>query len=426
MEPAGPLDGKAPTASAGRPLRPGDLDLSDPDLYVARGGAPHDYLAMLRREDPVHWQPPPETPRTRSPIERGYWVLTRHADCVAAARAPDLFSSSARGPFLFDLEEDGLTGVRCLLIGQDPPHHTRLRSRIEEELTPQRAKELEPGLRERIGALVGRVAPRGSGDLVGDLAAELPLLLLGELLGIPGPELARLRGWAMQLVGADDRELSRGADAMEAATQLWLGFHELGETQRQRPDTWLGRLAQTGIHGPGLSGTELDDLCLLLLVAAHEPLRHAATHVVRLLLEHPEPYARVRTDPDRHLPGVIEETLRYASPVLGCARTATADTEIGGRRIRAGDKVVLSYASANRDEAQFGDPMRFDPAREPNPHLGFGCGEHGCLGADLARMALGAFLREVLTRLPALEAAAPPRFQRSCVLAGIRELRVRW
>ncbi len=426
MEPAGPLGGDAPSAGGALPLRPGDLDLSDPDLYVAQGGPPHDYLAMLRREDPVHWQPAPQARKTRSPIERGYWVLTRYADCVGVARAPDLFSSSARGPFLFDLEEDGLVGVRCLLVGQDPPHHTRLRRRIAQGFTPQRVKELEPRLRDGVRELVGRVAPRGGGDFVGDLAAELPLLLVGELLEVPGSERERIRGWAMQLVGADEPELSDWADPMEAATQLWLAFHELGEAQRPRPETWLGRLAQAGAQGAGLSGTELDDLCILLLVAANEPMRHAATQIVRLLLQRPETYARVRTDPSRHLPGVIEETLRYASPVLGCARTATADTEIGGRRIRAGDKVFLCYASANRDEAQFTDPMRFDPSREPNPHLAFGCGEHACLGAGLARMALEVFLHEVLTRLPAMEAAAPPRFQRSCVLAGIRELRVRW
>lgn len=412
---------------ASGPPPAGALDLSDPDLYVEHGGAPHAYLAELRAGDPVHWAEPPVHASTAAPIHEGYWVVTRHADCVAALTRPSTFSSSRGGPVWWALDDDAQAGLRYALAAMDPPEHTRARDRIASRLGPLLGEGLEDALRAEARRLVAGLRDRRECDFARELAPALPGFALCELAGVPADERATFLTHARRLFGADDDPAPTPGAAQQAATELWLMLCDLAERQRDAPtSTLLGRcLEQARMDGP-LTDVELNNLFLMLVAAGLEAPTHAASHCIRLLLEHPAARDRVFENPDEALPGAIEETLRFASPRTAVGRCATTDVTLGDARIRAGQRLHLSLVSANHDEAVFDDPMHFDVTRDPNPHLAFGAGPHECLGAELARMQLRALLREVAVELPTLAFAGPPRIQRSHLVAGIRELPVRW
>jgi cytochrome P450 len=407
------------------PLRPGDLDLSDPDLFVANGGPPHEYLRVLRREAPVHWNPAPAEQKTFTQVKRGYWVLSRHEDVVNVSRNPKLFSSHEGGPYLWDMEGEALAGQRMTLVVMDPPQHVKYRRLVQRGFTPRMVEKLEPTIRKHARAVVDAVAAKGECDFVENLACELPLTLICELMGIPQTMRRQIFEWSNQLIGGDDPDMQAG-DPTATAMQMWMYSNQLAAEKKAKPDATLYSAYVNGsVEGEAISELELNNFFVLLCVAGNETTRNATSQFMRLMSEHPAQWELLKKDVDRYLPGAIEEVLRFAPPVMNFRRTALADTEIRGVRIAKGDKVYLSYPSANRDEEVFGPrAMEFDITRQENHHIAFGIGEHFCLGANLARMQLRSILREVATRLPDITLVGPPHFQRSNFIAGIKRMPV--
>jgi cytochrome P450 len=410
------------------PLRPGDLDLSDPDLYVAHAGPPHEYLQMLRREAPVSWNPAPAAAaQTMTPVKAGFWVLSKYEDVHAVSRNPKLFSSFEGGPFVWDMDEQGMAGQRLMLLVMDPPQHVKYRRLVQRGFTPRMVEKLEPSIRRHARVAVDRIAKKGECEFVEDLACELPLTLICELMGIPSDDRKQIFEWSNQLIGGDDPDMRVG-NPMAVAAQMWMYSNKLAAEKKAKPDeTLISAYVNGSVEGEAITEAEFNNFFLLLAVAGNETTRNATSQFVRLMHEHPDQWALLKSDVDRYLPGAIEEALRFAPPVLHFRRTALEDTALRGVQIRKGDKVYLSYPSVNRDEEIFGESsMRFDIARKENPHLSFGIGEHFCLGANLARMQLHAILREVATRLPDLALTAPPSLQRSSLIAGIKRMPVRF
>lgn len=404
--------------------RPGELNLFDPDTY--RLGAPHAYLRRLRREAPVCWHEKPGTEvRCISPLETGYWVLSRYQDVIDVSRNPRRFSSQVGTCFLMDPGPDALPGLQAMLVNMDPPSHVRYRRLVQRGFTPRMVADLEPRIRAHARRIVDNVARKGSCEFVTELACELPLVLICELMGIPEEDRKQIFDWSNALIGADDPYLNGGADTTQVSVQMWMYSNDLAAKKRANPDdTLISKYVNGDVEGAPISDFELNNFFVLLSVAGNETTRNATSQFMRLMSEHPDQFELLRSDLDRLLPGAIEEALRYASPVVSFRRTAMEDTEIRGVRIKKGDKVLLSYPSANRDEEVFDEPDRFDIRRSPNHHLAFGIGEHFCLGANFARMQLRCILREVISRLPDIHVVKPPRLQRSNLIAGITEMRV--
>lgn len=399
-------------------MKPGDLAICDVDNFD--DGFPHAYFEMLRREDPIHREP--------EPGGNGFWVVTRHADVIHISRNPRLFSSWEGGTNIRDADAEEIQQLRSMMLNMDPPQHVKYRRLVQKAFTPRVVAKLEPKIRREARGVVDRVAQKGECDFVRDVASELPLILICELMGVPAEDRQRIFDWSNQLIGFDDPEYQDSPDdGRKAAAELWMYAHRIAEEKRSRPDdTLLSRLVNGQVDGHQLSELEFNNFAVLLAVAGNETTRTMTTHGMRLLFENPEQRARLQGDVERILPSAIEEMLRMSPPVLHFRRTATADTEIRGRRIRRGEKVVMFYPSANRDEEVFDDPNRFDVARQPNQHLSFGIGEHYCLGANLARMTLHSIFREILTRLPDLEPAGEIRRLRGNFVDGVKSLPVRF
>jgi cholest-4-en-3-one 26-monooxygenase len=287
--------------------------------------------------------------------------------------------------------------------------------------------KLEPTIRRHARAVVDRIAKKGECEFVEDLACELPLTLICELMGVPQEMRKQIFDWSNALIGADDADMKSG-DPQATAMQMWMYCNTLVAEKRSKPDDALiSLLANGAVDGEALSDLELNNFFVLLSVAGNETTRNATSQFMRLMSEHPKQLALLQSDVDRYLPDAIEESLRFAPPVMQFRRTAMADTEIRGVRIAKGDKLYLSYPSANRDEDVFGETsMQFDITRQNNDHIAFGIGEHYCLGANFARMQLHCILRELLTRLPDIELVGAPAFQRSNFIAGIKRMPVKF
>jgi cytochrome P450 len=406
-------------------LRPGDLDLTDPDTFVE--GPPHDYLRMLRLEDPVSWNPAPPASGATMPVTRGLWVLSRYHDVVHASRTPRLFSTFEGTAFVGDPTEEVLPQLRAQLINMDPPQHHKYRRLVQRGFTPRMVKNIEPTIREHARRIVDAVAPRGRCEFVTELACELPLILICELMGIPPEDRRKIFDWSNHLIGSDDPEMSEGIDPTGAATQMWLYSNELAAKKRAHPDdTLISKYVNGEVDGERITEFEFNNFFLLLSVAGNETTRNATSHFIRVMDQHPDQFALLRSDVDRWLEPAIEEVLRFSPPVMAFRRTALEDTEIRGVSIAKGDKLYLSYPSANRDEEVFERPEEFDITREKNDHIAFGIGEHYCLGANLARMQLRAILREVVTRLKELRVVEPPSIQRSNLIHGIKSMWVEY
>lgn len=394
-----------------------DIDLLDPDLF--RTGGHHEAFQVLRREDPVHWQDEPDGP--------GFWSVTRHADLVTVNRDYETFSSSAQGTNIPDFGEEAAM-MRDLMLYMDPPRHTRYRLLVNKGFTPRMIGLLEDHLRAKARAIVDSVADRGECDFVIDIAAELPLQAIAELMGVPAEDRMKLFDWTNQLIGIDDPEFEGDRESgAAAATEVYLYANALAAERRDKPsDDIITKLLNAEVEGHKLNETEFDMFFLLLMVAGNETTRNATAHGMRALLDNPDQLAKLQAHPEL-LNSAIEEILRWATPVLHFRRTAMADYELGGKPIKAGDKVVFWHISANRDEAVFDDPFRFDIERSPNEHIAFGGGgPHHCLGANLARMELRLIFNEVLTRLPDIASAGDTEYLRSNFIGGIKHMPVKY
>ena len=384
------------------------IDLIDPAAYQ-RGGPPHEQFARLREREPVFRHP-------AGAGGPGFWAVTRHADVEQVSRNPGLFSSARRSALFAELPPELLRRQRLMMINTDPPAHTRLRRLVSRMFLPR----VVDGLRERVGRicaeLVEAAVRAGGAEFVADVAAPLPVYVLGELLGVPAAD----RAWLVSVAG----RLTAGSEA--AATQLYLYATELaGQRAAGAAGDLLSVLLAPDEQGESLSREEYLMFVLMLMIAGTETTTAAAAGGLLALLEHPDEWHRLRRHPEL-VATAAEELVRWTSPVNLFRRTATGDTELAGQPVAAGDKVVLFYSSANRDSTVFADPFRFDVGRDPNPHLGFGGGgPHFCLGRHLALLQLRALLATLVERAGVLVLDGPVRRVRSSFVNGIELLPVR-
>jgi cytochrome P450 len=436
--------------------RPDTEIVFDPATYAE--AVPFDALARLRRDRPVAWVE--EAPVLGWPAGPGFWLVLRHADVESVLRQPRLFSSWLGATQIRDpASPEALGYVRAMMLNMDPPEHARLRNLLGRSFTPRAVARLEERIRGHARALCERAfaGPGGELDFAKDVAADLPLLTLADVLGLPEQDRWLLFDWSNRVIGYQDLDYASSAEfdpsagtpmAAEAVAlrprpgpggrmpdprtragmpDLYAYAHLLAEAKRRHPgdDVMSILLAQVDDQGGRVSVEEFENMFWLFAVAGNETVRNGIPGGCAALLEHPEAQRQLRADGGL-MPGAVDEMLRWWTPVMTFRRTATADCELGGRSIRAGDKVVVSFTSANRDEAVFADPDAFDIRRRPNPHLVFGHGPHFCLGSHLARAQMRALFDEVLSRTSALALAGPPSYLRSNFQRGVKRLPVAW
>ncbi len=393
------------------------LDVSNPETF--ENGFPHDFFRRLRRDAPVCWH---EGDVHGGP---GYWIVSRHRDIRYVSKNPQLFASG-RGNLIEQRPDAEIDSIRSM-ITMDPPAHPRYRKLVSSGFTPATTARLEKKTRERVRAIIDSVAHKGECDFVTDIAAELPLQVIADLLGVPQDERHQLFEWSNKLLGSEDPEYGNDISvAMAAGIEMMQYAYKLGQHKIANPAADLATSMMTGeVDGEKIEMLEYGSFFLLLAIAGNETTRNLISHGLLLLLEHPDQAERLRAEPEL-LPSAIEEMLRFRAPVMYFRRTATQDVEVGGVPIKEGDKVTLWYPSANRDEDVFEDPDRFDIGRHPNEHLAFGHGQHFCLGAHLARMEIRVMFEELLRRLPDLERCGDVRMLRSHFIDGIKSIPVRF
>lgn len=402
-----------------------DVDLADHDNFVA--AVPHEMFALLRREDPVHWQAEPDGP--------GFWCITKHADITAVHRDWETFSSELGGTSLEDLEPDQIE-ARKSMLDMDPPRHNQLRAIINKGFTPRAVRAYEMKIRELFDRILDRALRLdGEFDFVAEVAAELPMRVFAEMLGAPQEDRRHIVELGDRLLGSSDpeyatpEELERNRHlpfSNPASLEMFEYGRRLAADRREHPrDDIVTQLVQAEVDGVPLTQQEFDTYFLLLATAGNETTRHTISHGLLALLEHPDQIERLRQHPEL-MPKAAEEMLRWATPVHHFRRTAARDVEFAGRRIRRGDKVTTWFTSGNRDEDAFAEPDAFDVGRDPNPHLTFGPGGvHFCLGAHLARLEVRIVFDELVPRLSRFELAGPPERLRSNFFNGIKRLPVR-
>jgi len=384
------------------------IDLTDSELY--RHGFPHDVFTHLRTAAPV-WRHP-DTPGTGR-LGGSFWVVSRHDDVQAVSRDPARFRSY-EGPSLPEMAPERRG---AMLVSMDPPDHTRLRKLVSAGFTPRMTALLDAQAREWAVAIVERALERGEGNFVQEVAYQLPMHMIADIVGIPHGD----RDWLFDLVNAllqsTDPQTRLGIPERAAIeADLFRYAHELGAEKRRHPadDVWTtlttAEIADADGSTTQLDEFELDLFFMVLTIAGSETTRSAIAAGLIALLEHPDQMERMRTDPSV-MPTAIDEILRWASPVAYFRRTAVEDTVIRGVEIPAGDRVSIWYPSANRDAAAFADPFTFDIARAPNPHVAFGGGGmHYCLGAHLAKREIRVMFEELLARVADIEVLGEPEY----------------
>jgi linalool 8-monooxygenase len=398
-------------------------DLKDPDLYVDQ--APHDVFRRLRQEQPVYWNPESDG--------SGFWALTRYADIVEVSKQPDLFSSAHEngGHRIFNENEVGLTGAGESAIGVpfislDPPSHNNYRKAIMPAVSPNRLAGIEERIAARCAELIGKIPLGETVDIVPLLSAPLPLLTLAELFDLPPEMWVKLYDWTNAFVGEDDPDFRQSPEAMNAIMGEFITFAQTMFTQRQGgTGSDLGTLlANMQVDGAPVSFREFLGNLILAFVGANETTRNSLSHSIAAFAANPQEWDRIRADRDL-LKTAVREMVRHASPVMHMRRTAMADTEIGGQAIAKGDKIVMWYIAANRDETVFPDPDRFDVGRGNIQHLGFGAGQHVCVGSRLAEMQLRVAFGLLAESVIRFEVTSPPRRFRSNFINGLKQLDVR-
>jgi cytochrome P450 len=328
---------------------------------------------------------------------------------------------------LREMPEDRVEAQREFLTGMEPGRHGKHRRLVAGTFAPKLVRALEPRLRAVVRRTLDAVGPRGACDFVTDVACELPVVAICELLGVPVEDRSKIVAWSNAMVGMDDPEYADDPSAGPlAAMQLAMYANELAELRRADPrDDIVSELLRAEVEGEQLTQAGFNAFVIILAVAGNETTRNLISAGLWLLCEHPAERSRLQADLSL-LPTAIDEMLRYHPPVLHFRRTATRDVELGGERIREGDKVTVWYVSANRDEAVFPDPDRFDVGRTPNDHLSFGFGPHYCLGAALAHLEARVMFEELFARFPDIALSGPPVRLRANHIHGIKHLPVRF
>jgi cholest-4-en-3-one 26-monooxygenase len=398
------------------------FDLTDPDINLA--GVPHDQFAALRRTAPVCWVE--QEPDARSGMEggTGYWAVTRHADVATVSKNSDIFSSWENGAIIrypANTARESVELTRVVIINQDAPEHTLTRRIISRGFTPRAVATLEEVMRERARRIVTDAVATGQGNFVEQVAAQLPLETIADMLGIPPEDRDKLFDWTNQMTASDDPDIAGDPQAASFEV-LTYAMQMAGERIDSPRDDIVTKLVHADKDGRGLTEDEFGFFVIALSVAGNETTRNAISHGMNAFFDNPgqwELWKRERPET------MVDEVIRWATPVTSFQRTALHDVELGGVQIRAGQRVGLFYASANYDEDVFTDPFTFDITRSPNPHLAFGGhGAHYCIGANLARMEIRFLFDELADLAPEITRTGPAIRLRSGWLNGIKSLPV--
>jgi cholest-4-en-3-one 26-monooxygenase len=399
-----------------------ERDLISASRY-AESGYPFEAWKRLRDQDPVHWVETLE----RKP----FWAITRHADITAISRNPKQFLNAPR---LTVGSNQGADLPVRMLLNMDPPEHHAYRSLVNKRFTPRALRGLSGQVDAIATSLIDAIADDGATgeiDFVERVSARLPIWVIAEMLGVPRSDWKMLFDWTNRTVGAGDAEFQSngmsGADTMnDAAREMFEYFATMADERRKRPtDDLASALTHAAIDGQSMPEYELLSYFFLLVVAGNETTRNATSGGLLALIEHPDELEKVRRDPDLIDP-MVEEILRWTSPVVHFCRTASEDVELHDQKIRAGDSLCLFYPSANRDERVFEHANAFRAERYPNRHIAFGVGEHFCLGAHVARLELRVLFRRLIERVARIELAGDIVRLRSSVIGGIKHMPIRY
>ena len=395
-----------------------DIDLYSPDTYVA--GMPHDQFEVLRATAPVYHHPDPQLPA-------GYWAVTNYADVVTISRNPELFSSNAETCFVSEMPEESKAEQRLSMVNMDPPEHTRQRSLVNRGFTPRTIGKLHEAIAEVCDKIVDDAIAEGEGDFVTLIAAELPLIVIAELIGVPFEDRHKLFTWSNKMLSGDDPSVTNQEETMAAVGEVYMYANELAADRRANPrDDIITRLISPDLDGNVLSEFEFDIFFILLMVTGNETTRNALSGGMQAFIENPDQWERLKADPAGLKATAAEEIIRWVSPVMDFRRTVMADTELSGVKLKKGDKVIMYYPSANRDELVFDNPNTFDIGRDPNPHIGFGGGgPHFCLGRHLAKLEMELMLEALARKVDRVELTAPIDRLRSNFINGIKSMPVR-
>jgi methyl-branched lipid omega-hydroxylase len=415
--PASPISASAATG----------IDLSQNEFWGLSLSERHSAFAKLRELDTPPYFDDPETPFT--PEGGGYYAFVKHSDVLEASRHADIFSSARGSTSLVDLPPE-FNEYFGSMINMDDPRHARLRRIVSRAFTPKMIKKFEDDVQRAAAVIVDELLAAGPGDFVSQVSARLPLKIICDMMGIGNEHFDMvLRNTNLILAGGDPEFLSDNMD--DAIGQILTAGADLAglvttlaaERDGHPGDDLISALATANVDDEQLTPAELASFFILLVVAGNETTRTALSHSLVLLTEHPDQRELLLADFDQRIAPAVEEIVRYVSPVIWMRRSVTRDAEINGYQLRDGDKCALIYWSANRDEAVFDDPLRFDITRSPNPHVGFGgAGPHFCLGAHLARREITVMLRELMLRVPSIRAASEPDRLLSSFINGIKHV----
>jgi cytochrome P450 len=412
-----------------RSLSLDQIDLSPLEFWAEPLELREGAFETLRREDPVRFFHEVQYDRSPLPPGPGDWSLTKHAHVLEASRNPGIYSSARGATSIPDLPEPMLEFFGGM-INMDDPRHGRQRRIVSRGFTPRALARIEAQVDERARAVVDRVIEKGECDFVSDIAAPLPLEIICDMMGIPESQSRFVFDCTNVILGLGDPEfVASDDDPMDAAMRAAVGLvelmQEMAAARRAEPRDDMTTALIQAAEGDDDSFTdqELASFFILLVVAGNETTRNAISHGMKALCDYPDERRKWAADFERIAPTAVDEIVRWASPVIFMRRTVTRDTELGGKQLREGDKVVLWYNSANRDADAFAEPFRFDVARTPNEHVGFGGpGPHFCLGANLARREIRVVFREIFRRLPDLEITGPPERLLSNFIHGIKRM----
>ena len=398
------------------PVASNDINLSDPTTYV--DSVPHEYFAELRRTAPVALR--------EEPGVQPYYAVMSYDECVTVNREWEEFSSFEKTALPFDIPEAEIEQQRLMMLNMDPPLHTRYRRLVNKGFTPRMVRDLEARLHIVTDELLNKVCEQGEADFVVDIAAELPLIVIAELMGVPYEDRHKMFDWSNKMIGNQDPEYNLTPEiSAEAAMELYAYASQLFASKRSNPhQDLMSVLTQVEVENESLSDLELELFFLLLAVAGNETTRNLISGAMNTFFQNPDQWELLRNDRSL-LPSAVEEMLRYVTPVMNFRRTAMTDVTLQGVDIKTGDKVLFFHISANRDEKVFEDPNRFDITRSPNPHIAFGGGgPHFCLGANLARMEILVMFNHLLDRMPDITQAGPSQRLASPFISGIKHLPV--
>lgn len=401
----------------------GKPDLKSPDLYQHEEH--HDVFRRLRAEEPVYWNPEADS--------TGFWAITRYDDIEAISKNPKVFSSAKEngGHRIFNENDIDGNDTDASMISMDPPEHASYRRMVTPGFVPKRITGMEDRIRARVTRLLDNLPKSGEAEFVSSVAAVLPIEVLAELFGVPESDGAKLFEWSNATVGEDDPELRVSDEYMKKCVLEMAGYAAgLWQQRLENPGADLiSMLAHSRVNGEAMTFPTYIGTFILLVVGGNETTRNSISGGLLALSENPEERRKLLDDPSL-IPSAVQEIVRWVSPVLHMRRTATEDTEIRGQKIRQGDKVVMWYASGNRDEEKWDDPFRFDVTRYTKPNaatqLGFGAGQHFCLGSRLAELQLKVLFEELLRRFPDIHVSGPVRRMRSNFIYGLKEMPVRY